>query len=147
MWGVHWGNHSDGPMSLLLLLEDSPADIKRADEVARRAGFTEIEVHRFATDARIYLEKGLRGEVPLPEAIVLDIDLGLESGFELLRFWHRIPELKTIPLFVWTVTGDQYREVCGLFGVCEFVSKDDGPAALLKVLAPVIPNEDSAATA
>ncbi|MGC2637055.1 MAG: hypothetical protein WA294_07735 [Acidobacteriaceae bacterium] len=134
-------------MPLLLLLEDSPADIRKAADIGRHAGFTEVEVYRFSTDGKIYLEKGLRGEVPLPQAIVIDIDLGIESGFELLRFWHRIPQLKAIPLVVWTVTGDQYREICVLFGVCQFVSKDDGPAALLAALRSILPDEDTAASA
>ena len=34
------------------------------------------------------MEQGLRGEEPLPNALILDVDFGLDSGYELLRLWY-----------------------------------------------------------
>ena len=87
-----------------------------------------------AMAAKMYLEKGLEEELPLPEAIVLDLDLGYESGFELLRFWHGRPRLAEIPMIVWTVLGDEQREICQLFKVTAYISKTDGVHLLKEAL-------------
>ncbi|MGA7107232.1 MAG: hypothetical protein WBV28_06865 [Terracidiphilus sp.] len=34
------------------------------------------------------IEQGLRDERPLPDAIVLDLNLGYESGYKILRHWR-----------------------------------------------------------
>jgi CheY-like chemotaxis protein len=114
-------------MRRLLVVEDQPNDLRRATDLAREIGFTEMEARTSALSAKVYLEKGLDGELPLPDAIVLDLDLGYESGFELMRFWHGKPRLAQIPLIVWTIMGEDQREICRLFKVTAYVSKlDDG---------------------
>jgi DNA-binding response OmpR family regulator len=65
---------------------------------------------------------------------VLDLDLGYESGFELLRFWHSNPQLAKVPVVVWTILGDHYREICGMFKVAAYIDKGDGLAELRKAL-------------
>ena len=52
--------------------------------------------------------------MPLPDLIILDLDLGYESGFELLRFWHRNSELSSIRLIVWTAMGEEQQHICRL---------------------------------
>ena len=127
-------------MPLLLILEDTTADLRKAADIARSAGFTEFEVNAFATRARRYLEEAINGEGPLPDAILVDLELGFESGFELLRFWHGNQKLRHIPVIIWTVMGAHEREICDLFGVYGFVSKDDSPDVLRAALANVLAN-------
>lgn len=110
-------------MTRLLIVEDQPKDLRAAADVARSLGFTTIEARASAMAAKVFLEKGLEGENSLPEAIILDLDLGYESGFELMRFWHGNPRLSKIRLIVWTVMGDEQREICQLFKVDAYVSK------------------------
>jgi CheY-like chemotaxis protein len=118
----------------LLLVDDRPNDLRIAAEAARDLGIAEVNAQNSITRARQYLEKGLEGEVPLPDGIVLDLDLGYESGFELLRFWHSTPQLATIPVMIWSVL-DREREICKLFKVKSFVSKWEGPKAFREALA------------
>ncbi len=66
--------------------------------------------------------------------MVLDLDLGYESGFEILRFWHSNPELSKIKMVVWTALGNEQRELCRLFGVRSVVSKWEGAPALKREL-------------
>jgi CheY-like chemotaxis protein len=133
-------------MPLVLILEDNPTDLRKAADAARQAGFTELEVSGYASEARVYPEKATRdGRDSLPDAMVVDLDLGIESGFELLRFWHGNPRLKPIPLIVWTVTGSHQREICDLFGVYGFVSKEDGPEVLTKALRNILEGTKGAA--
>ena len=84
--------------------------------------------------AKAFLEQGLHGDQPLPDAIVLDLDLGYDSGFELLRFWHGNPELAKVPVVVWTVLGDKYREICTMFKVNAYVEKGGDSDVLRQVL-------------
>jgi len=129
-------------MSLLLVLEDNPADLRRAADIARRAGFSELEVNQYAGDAKAYLEKATGGKVPRPDAILVDLALGHDSGFEMLRFWHSSPQLKKIPVVVWTLARATQLEICRYFGVQLLVSKDDDPNVLREALASTI--EESA---
>jgi CheY-like chemotaxis protein len=121
-------------MRRLLVVEDTASDLRNATDVARSLGFTHVEARSSAMAAKIYLEKGLEEEHPLPDAIVLDLDLGYESGFELLRFWHSKPRLAGIPMIVWTVLGEDQREICTLFKVTAFISKTEGPHLLKEAL-------------
>lgn len=121
-------------MKNLLLVDDRPNDLRIAADAARDLGIAEVNAQNSITRARQYLEKGLEGEVPLPDGIVLDLDLGYESGFELLRFWHSTPQLASIPVMIWSVL-DREREICKLFKVKSFVSKWEGPKAFREALA------------
>ena len=121
-------------MKTLLLVDDRPNDLRIAAEAARDLGIADVNAQTSAMKARAFLERALEGEVPLPEGIVLDLDLGYESGFELLRLWHSTPQLAVIPMMVWSVM-DREREICTLFKVKSFVSKSDGPKAFREALA------------
>jgi CheY-like chemotaxis protein len=119
----------------LLIVEDHPNDLQIAVTAAKASGFSAIDASASAGMARDFLEKALRGERPLPDAILLDLDLGYESGFELLRFWHSNPQLAQIPLVVWTILGDQYREICRMFQVRAYVFKGEDVSVLRQVLS------------
>jgi CheY-like chemotaxis protein len=125
-------------MPLVLIVEDTAADLRKAADAARRAGFTEFEVSAYATNAQSYLERALDGAVPLPDAMIVDLELGLESGYELLRFWHKNPRLRAIPVVVCTIMGEHERKICGLFGVKWFISKKGGYEALVSALSNIL---------
>jgi CheY-like chemotaxis protein len=118
----------------LMLVDDQPKDLQIAANAARDLGITELNAQTSVMKARMYLEKALDGEYPLPDGIVLDLDLGHESGFELLRFWHSTPRLSTIPMIVWSVI-EHDREICDLFKISSFVSKWEGAKAIREALA------------
>jgi CheY-like chemotaxis protein len=122
----------------LLLIDDRPNDLRIAADAARELGIEEVNAQTSIMKARQHLEKGLEGEVPLPDGIVLDLDLGHESGFELLRFWHSTPRLSKIPVMIWSVL-DNEKQICELFKVSSFVSKWEGPKAFRDALAQMTP--------
>jgi CheY-like chemotaxis protein len=119
----------------LLIVEDHPNDLHIAAGAAKDSGFSGVEARSSAIMAKAYLEKVLQGEEPLPDAIVLDLDLGYDSGFELLRFWHSNPQLARIPLVVWSVLGDHYQEICRMFKVSAYVNKGEDISVLRRVLS------------
>jgi CheY-like chemotaxis protein len=117
----------------LLLVEDEPQDIRRAADAAQSVGIQDVEARVSVQAARDYLDSGLRGECPLPDGIVLDLQLGYDSGYELLRYRHTTPRLAEIPLMVWSIRGDDQRQMCRLFKV-NFVAKWEGEAAFREAL-------------
>ena len=118
----------------VLIVEDQMNDLRVAMGAAEASGFSDVEARTSAESAVSWLQKGLAGTVSLPDAIVLDIDLGFQSGFELLRYWHSNPRLARIPLVVWTVLGDHYREICRVFKVKAYVDKSEDVSVLQQVL-------------
>ena len=118
----------------VLIVEDHASDMRLAAELAESLGAAEIEARTSARAAQLYLESAMNGEAPLPDLLVIDLDLGYESGFELLRLWHRHPKLAKIPLVVWTGLGDEQQEICRLFKVTAIVRKSDGMAALKRAM-------------
>jgi CheY-like chemotaxis protein len=125
------------PLKRLLVVENEAKDLKLAAETARSMGIPEVEARTSLESAKTFLEKGLTGERPLPDGILLDLDLGYESGYELLRFWHSTPRLSEIPMIVWSVLGPEHREMCNLFKIKTFVGKWEGAAALREALSRV----------
>jgi CheY-like chemotaxis protein len=124
-----------GSLKRLLLVEDELKDLKFASDTARSIGIEEVEARTTLQAARGYLEKALQDEVPMPDCIVLDLNLGYESGYELLRYWHSTPRLAQIPVIVWSILGDEQREMCKLFKVNSFVAKWEGAEAFRDALA------------
>jgi CheY-like chemotaxis protein len=125
-------------MPLLLILEDTPAELRTVAASARRAGFDEFEISERVIEARMYLEQAMAGKVPLPEALLIDLDRGLDAGCELLRFRNAHTILKLIPAVIWTVPGNHEREMCKSFGAVRFVFKDDDPNVLIGEFSSII---------
>jgi CheY-like chemotaxis protein len=99
------------PLKRLLVVENEPKDMKLAADIARSIGVPEVDGRTTFDAAKVYLDRGLNGEGPLPDGIVLDLDLGHDSGYELLRYWHSTPKLSDIPLIVWSILGEEQRNV------------------------------------
>lgn len=125
------------PMKRILIVEDQPTDLRLATEVVQNIGFQEVEARTTTADARVCLDEAIEGKQELPDVILLDLDLGYESGYELLRFWYKNPNLAKVRMVVWTALGSQEREMCKLFGVHEFVPKWEGTAGLKKTLGAI----------
>lgn len=122
----------------ILIVEDQLKDRSLAQQTARSAGFTDIEAKADIHSAKCYLENALGAEEALPDLILLDLDLGHESGYELLRIRYDSPRLARIPLVIWTHLGHDNSEVCALFNINGYVSKWEGPAVLREVLARLL---------
>ena len=105
-----------------------------AAEIAESLGYA-VDARNSSSSALLYLEKAIDGECAVPNVILLDLDLGYESGYELLRFWHSNNELSGTRVVVWTVMGKEQQDICRLFGVKVVIPKWEGVAALKQGLA------------
>lgn len=121
-------------MKSALIVEDRPGDIRDATRLLKKLGATEIEAVSAAPMAVLRLEEVVAGTRPAPEVIILDLELGIDSGFEVLRFWKtNRRNLSATRIVVWSIMGDREREIVGHFGA-EFVSKSGGLSELERAL-------------
>jgi CheY-like chemotaxis protein len=125
---------------LLLVVENEPKDLRNAADSARAVGFSDVEGKTTPYAARVFLEDRLANGPSLPDGILLDLDFGYESGYELLRFWHSHPRLHAIPLIVWSILGEEQREMCSLFKVKQYLGKWEGNGALIDALKGISPS-------
>lgn len=124
-------------MKQLLIVEDQPADLRVAVDVVKSLGVPYVEARTSTSTAKVYLQTALSQNQPLPDLILVDLDLGYESGFELLRFWHGNPALSSICLIVWTAMGEEQQHICRLFKVNAIINKSDGIDALKRAIEPL----------
>jgi CheY-like chemotaxis protein len=80
------------------------------------------------------LEQRRAESLTLPDAILLDLDLGMDSGFDFLRARYETPWLMEIPVVVWTKLADHNRELSDIFNVNAYVPKHLGEHELFKAL-------------
>lgn len=129
----------------ILIVENEPRDILIAEQCAMRSGFSGATATQSADEALALLTKARADAQDLPDAILLDLDLGSESGFDLLRSRYRTPWLMTIPLIVWTGLSDHNHDICGVFKIQGYVSKSADEQDLCDVLESVLlqPSRDN----
>lgn len=124
-------------MKKVLIVEDQLNDLRIASDILDQLGPMDVQARTNASAARVYLEAALDGKHAMPDLMILDLDLGYESGFELLRFWHKQTRLASIQVVVWTIMAREQQEMCKLFGVKHVVPKWEGVDALRRVIEPL----------
>jgi len=129
----------------VLVIENSPLDVAKAVRIFKHLELDQPVVITSVAKALMYLEDVVAGEKQCPEVIVLDLEFGAESGFEVLRFRKTNPRLHQCQVLVWTIMGEREKELCRLFGVTHVISKQDGDSALESALrnSLTLPTESS----
>ncbi len=85
----------------LLLVEDNPADVWLLREALRLAQFpTDITVLKDGLEATRYLHKVEAGMSECPRLVLLDLNLPLRNGREVLADMKRSPRLAAIPVVI-----------------------------------------------
>jgi chemotaxis family two-component system response regulator Rcp1 len=90
----------------VLLVEDSPGDVRLTQEAFRDANKS-IHLHVAAdgVEAMAFLrQQGLHAHAPRPELILLDLNLPKMDGREVLALIKEDPNLKTIPTVILTTS-------------------------------------------
>jgi CheY-like chemotaxis protein len=99
----------DQPLIEILLVEDSPADIRMMREALALAGIP----HRLSTAAdgdealRFLRRQGCYADSPIPAVILLDLKLPRISGHAVLGALKLDPSLSAIPVIVLTSSNAQ----------------------------------------
>lgn len=126
-------------MAYLLIIENESRDAQIATESALQSGYSSVDCTPSANAAHTLLEKRRAEKEELPTAILLDLDLGTESGFDFLRIRHETPWILEIPLVVWTKLTDHNEALCDVFKIQGYVRKYTGGEGLRKALESLGP--------
>jgi chemotaxis family two-component system response regulator Rcp1 len=97
---------NDPWMKTVLLVEDSPGDVRLTKEAFREASsFVQLHVATDGAEALAYLKReGVHSDSPRPDMILLDLNLPKMDGREVLAQIKSDAELKTIPTVVLTTS-------------------------------------------
>lgn len=90
----------------VLLVEDSPGDVRLTQEAFRDAnGAIEMHVAPDGVEAMAFLRReGIHSAAPRPDLILLDLNLPKMDGREVLAHIKESDELKTIPTVILTTS-------------------------------------------
>jgi len=90
----------------ILLVEDNPADIRLAKEALRDGKvMNNLSVVTDGVEALNFMSQtGKYSDAPLPELILLDLNLPKKNGLEVLQSLKADPELKKIPVVILTTS-------------------------------------------
>lgn len=90
----------------ILLVEDNPGDVRLTREALRDAKIlNEIHVVKDGVEAMDFLHReGSFAQAPIPDLILLDLNLPRKDGREVLAEIKQDPELKRIPVVILTTS-------------------------------------------
>jgi len=102
--------HANGNKEIeILLVEDNPGDVRLAQEALKES---KVRNNMFVVDDGVEAMKFLRRQgkyanAPRPDLILLDLNLPLKSGREVLAEVKTDDSLKRIPVVILTVSRDE----------------------------------------
>lgn len=97
----------DRPMKILLV-EDTPSDIRLAQEALKDTGINhELTIVNDGVAAMETLMKGVDDETARPDLILLDLNMPKKNGHEVLADLKKTPGLDQIPVILMTVSQDE----------------------------------------
>jgi len=124
----------------VLYVEDEEFDALFMRKAFAKAGLEEcLTVVADGRDAIVYLagqgEHADRAKYPLPAMVLLDLKLPIVSGFEVLEWIRKQPELRTLPVVIFSSSSrDADKRKAEELGANEYVEK---PASAMEFRAVV----------
>ncbi|MDD5224142.1 MAG: response regulator [bacterium] len=94
----------------VLLVEDNPGDVRLTIEVLKEAKIlNKLSVAKDGVEAMDFLhKKGEFQDAPLPDLVLLDLNLPRKDGREVLAEIKSDPDLKRIPVVILTTSQDEH---------------------------------------
>jgi CheY-like chemotaxis protein len=134
---------------VILLIEDDPTASDTCTRALHDLGFDGVQLITHLMAAEYHLDDIISKLTRPPAAIVLDLGLGPDSGFTLLRKCHAEPRLQRVPILVWTKhTDDLSKTFSEYLGAEDFLVKSGDEQELRQALARLLaPKEASSAIA
>jgi CheY-like chemotaxis protein len=134
-------------MANVLIVEDDASDLRKATSALAELGLGPVDPVSTVGKALSYLDEVVEGKRSKPGLILLDLALGYESGFEILRRWRSDRKLSGIQIVVWTQMGEREQEICRLFGLKHVVSKWAGTPEMQDAVKAAIQSPSSPSSA
>lgn len=137
--------HSPDFRKAILIIEDSSSDADRCRTVLQELGYDGIQLITKLHQAVDYLDDVLNNLTRPPDAIVLDLGLGYESGFDILRKCHANPKLQRVPILVWSRCAEAPTKTLSNFlGAKDFLVKSPDKETLKITLQRLLAPDGSA---
>jgi CheY-like chemotaxis protein len=120
---------------VILLIEDQNAFSDTCTKALHELGYDGVQLITRVLEAEQHLDDIVSNLTEPPAAIILDLGLGMDSGFSLLRKCHAEPRLREVPILVWTKHTDELSKMFSDYlGVKGFLVKSGDPQALRDAL-------------
>jgi CheY-like chemotaxis protein len=127
---------------VILLIEDEPSSSIVCAAALHELGYDGVQLITHVEAAEQHLEDIVSNLTSPPAAIVLDLGLGYDSGFAVLRKCHAEAKLKNVPILVWTKRSDSQTESFSeQLGADDFLVKTGDPQALHNALKRLLTSE------
>lgn len=124
---------------VILLIEDDASDSHICAATLHELGYDGVQLITHLTAAEQHLDDILSNLTKAPAAIVLDLGLGLDSGFTVLRKCHAEPKLQQVPILVWTKHSDDLAETFSNYlGAKDFLVKSSDHQELREALTRLL---------
>lgn len=130
----------------MLMVEDNSADVFFFREALSDAA---LPVRLYAVaDGRSAMEflfqRGVYGDVPRPDVVVLDLNLPVMNGQEVLEKMAADPELRRIPVAILT-TSTFDTQLCEIYpsGQCLYFTKTDDFHRLQEIVRKIVQHAES----
>jgi chemotaxis family two-component system response regulator Rcp1 len=131
---------TDGAAIEVLLVEDSPGDVRLTREAFKDAKVhINLHVASDGAEAMAFLNReGGHANVPRPDLILLDLNLPRKDGREVLAEIKESPALKTIPVVILTTSASEEDILRSyqLHANC-YITKPVGLTGFLKVVQSI----------
>lgn len=138
------GDYSPDFRKAILLVEDKSSDSDRCRAVLHEMGYDGVQLITHLDLALEYLDDVLENLTHAPDAIVLDLGLGYDSGFDVLRKCHAHPRLEQVPILVWTKRDDEHTEAFSKYlGARDLLVKTRDLGSLRAALERLLNKPDS----
>ena len=135
------GQYSPYFRKAILLVEDKTSDSDRCRAILHEMGYDGVQLITSVELTLEYLDDVLENLTNPPHAIILDLGLGYDSGYDILRKCNANPQLHKVPILVWTKQSDDHAEAMSRYlGAKDFLVKTRDltslRAAIERLLAP-----------
>lgn len=128
---------------LVLYVEDEENDVFFMQIGFETAGWHHaLQIAKNGLEAIDYLAGagsfGNRAKFPLPRLILLDLNLPVRSGFEVLEWLRQQPQFRALPVVVFTASNQECdKEKALRLGANEFITKPTDMSCLSELLGRI----------
>jgi CheY-like chemotaxis protein len=120
---------------VILLIEDDSSSSDACAAALHELGYDGVQLITHVMQAEQHLDDIVASLTDAPAGIVLDLGLGLDSGFAVLRKCHAHPRLQQVPILVWTKHSDDLAATFSRYlGAQDFLVKSSDEQALRDAL-------------
>jgi two-component system, chemotaxis family, response regulator Rcp1 len=119
----------------VLVIEDTPLDRAIVEDALENIGVSNVKTVIDGGHAIDFLADSIKNGTPLPYALLLDLNLPLVSGHEVLRYCKKTPELKGMKVVVLSrLSSENEIQVCYYMGATRYIQKTSDAAHLQREL-------------